>query len=112
MFSRNMCKELHSAHSGVVKIRLLARPYTWRDGMNQGIETTAKMYALYKICKQPPEGTVYTWKLHSWKRFHAEFPGQITVNLFLAVVQAILICPRVNEKYYNRCHYGRPHRTS
>ena len=42
-----MSKELHSTHPGVFKMKSLARTYIWWEGINQEIETTAKMCARY-----------------------------------------------------------------
>ena len=79
-----MLKELHRAHPGVVEMKSLARSCIWRDGIDQDIETTAKMCtSCQNICKQPPKATVHAWEWPS-QPFTSPFMGR----LFLVVVDA------------------------
>ena len=90
-FQETMLKELqHGAHPGV-KMKSLAPSYIWWDGIDQDIETAAKMCtSCQDICKQPPIATVHAWEWTSqlWKRIHIDFAGPFMGHMFLVLVDA------------------------
>ncbi|XP_061167547.1 uncharacterized protein K02A2.6-like [Saccostrea echinata] len=84
-FQKRVLEMFHSAHPGIVRMKLLTRSYVWWPGIDLEIEK------LVKSCS----GCQKTAPLHPlecpsapWKRIHIDFAGPFLGHMFLIVVDA------------------------
>ncbi|XP_046737570.1 uncharacterized protein K02A2.6-like [Diprion similis] len=88
---KDILKELHSSHMGVVKMKQLARNYFWWPYLDEDIENLANSC---KIClENRPEPTKtsltpWQWPSTPWSRIHIDFMGPFHNCMFLIVVDA------------------------
>ena len=84
-------KELHQGHMGVVKMKALARSYTWWPGIDKEIELSAKSCPGCQLVQREPSTVpVHPWEWPSlpWQRIHIDFAGPFLNSMFLVVVDA------------------------
>ena len=89
---------LHSAHPGVVKMKLLARSYVWWPSIDSDIETLARSCAgCQKHQRNPKQAPLHPWEWPStpWKRIHIDFAGPFMDHMFLIAVDAHSKWPEV-----------------
>ena len=89
--SKNLLKELHEAHSGVVRMKALARSIIWWPGLDDDIESIARSCpACAEIANKPAEAPLHTWDLPSapWQRVHLDFAGPFFGHMWLIYVDA------------------------
>lgn len=83
--------ELHTAHTGIVKMKALARSYVWWKNIDSDIED---MVRHCKSCclmqKNPAKVPVHTWEYpkEPWSRIHIDYAGPFMNQYFLIVVDA------------------------
>lgn len=88
---KRILQVLHSVHSGVVKMKALARSYVWWPKMDKEIENEAKAYNLCMENSDNPSRAVlhnWTWPLQPNQRLHADFCGQIDGRMFLVIIDS------------------------
>ncbi|GBO98515.1 Uncharacterized protein K02A2.6 [Eumeta japonica] len=84
-------EELHTAHTGMVKMKALARSYVWWKNIDSDIE---RMVKECKDCclmqKNPVKVPVHIWEYpkEPWSRIHIDYAGPYLNNYFLIVVDA------------------------
>ena len=86
-----MLKLLHSSHSGVVKMKALARSYIWWPGIDLQIEQLSQQCAqCEENARQPTRAPLRPWLFpqEPWKRVHLDYAGPIENRMILVAVDA------------------------
>ena len=84
-------KDLHLAHVGMTRMKMLARSYCWWPKMDQQVE---EVVAGCKTCtenaRNPPSAILHPWEGASrpWSRLHIDHAGPFLGKLFLIVVDS------------------------
>ena len=82
---------LHSTHSGVSRMKALARSYIWWPQMDAEIERAVKNCARCQECQKSPAKAplhLWEWPKCAWFRVHADYAGPIDGMSFLVLVDA------------------------
>ncbi len=90
--------ELHSGHQGVVRMKSLARSYTWWPGIDLDIEhLSRKCSGCQMIQNMPPAVPLHPWDWpeRPWQRIHIDFAGPFMESMFLVIVDAHSKWPEV-----------------
>ena len=88
---KQVLQELHEAHTGVCKMKALARCYVWWPKMDSQIESvTASCESCLANRANPEKSTVHTWETPSgvWERLHIDYAGPFMGCMFLIVSDA------------------------
>ena len=88
----SVINELHESHPGIVKMKSLARCYTWWPSMDKDLEMKGSACRKcqenrnFPMSKQP----LHPWEFPSklWSRLHIDYAGPIDGHMFLVVVDA------------------------
>jgi hypothetical protein len=86
-----LLEELHDSHSGIVRMKALARSYIWWPGMDSDLETMCKNCSSCQLHRKvPPKAPMHPWEWPSrpWTRLHIDFAGPKYGHMFLVVVDA------------------------
>lgn len=93
-------QELHAGHTGVVKMKAMARSYVWWPGMDAQSEQQAKAcHSCQRNQKSPSPSPLHSWPWPEtpWQRIHVNFAGPLEGHMFLVVVDAHLKWPEVQR---------------
>lgn len=88
---RRVVQLLHSDHTGIVKMKGVARSYVWWPGMDADLELAANSCAACRETRNhPPKLTGASWAIPEvpWTRLHADFAGPVEKKMLLIVVDA------------------------
>ena len=88
---KDMLKELHSNHPGIVKMKALARSYVWWPEMDNDIELTVKRCESCQQVRHMPEKVPlhpWEWPEKAWSRLHIDFAGPFLGHMFMVLVDA------------------------
>ena len=91
-------KLLHSEHSGICRMKSVARSYVWWPSIDDHLEQLAKdCSSCQQARNQPAKVKGATWPVPSepWHRIHADFAGPINGKTVLVVVDATTRWPEV-----------------
>ncbi|XP_022829117.1 uncharacterized protein K02A2.6-like isoform X2 [Spodoptera litura] len=91
VFQESICRELHSSHFGVVKMKAEARKRLWFPGVDAELERIAAACGVCSALRPaPPHAPLAPWPLppHPFYRIHIDFLGPIHNNMFLIIVDA------------------------
>ena len=86
-------QELHEGHSGMTKMKSLARMYVWWPNLDKDIDKSVR---LCHHCQEqqpaPPVAPLQPWKWPSrpWTRVHMDFAGPVNGKMILVVIDAHL----------------------
>lgn len=72
-------KELHQGHTGVVRMKAVARSHVWWPTLDKAIEKCAKSCESCQATKNAPAKAPlhpWTWATAPWERIHVDFAGQ------------------------------------
>ena len=86
-----MLKVLHSSHSGVVKMKALARSYIWWPGIDVQIERIAQHYGqCEENARQPTRAPLCPWLFpqEPLSRVHLDYAGPIESRMILVAVDS------------------------
>lgn len=86
-----MLQLLHSSHSGVVKMKALARSYIWWPGIDLQIERIAQHCGqCEENMRQPTRAPLRPWLFpqEPWSRVHLDYAGPIENRMILVAVDA------------------------
>lgn len=84
-------RELHDAHMGINKTKLLARSYVWWPGLDEAVEAMCRACTVCAAVADAPQHHVpqpWPWPQRPWTRLHADFLGPIGGTTYLVVVDA------------------------
>ena len=84
-------QELHEAHTGVSRMKSLARSYFWWPGMDKDIEEMVKACELCgRNQSSPAAAPAHSWEVPSgpWQRIHLDFAGPFMGKMFLIAIDA------------------------
>lgn len=93
-----LLKELHTSHSGVVRMKEIARSYFWWPGLDAEIEEEAKICPdCQNLRKMPQTAPLHPWEFpeEPWQRVHIDFAGPLENNMFFVMVDAHSKWPEV-----------------
>lgn len=86
-----MLQLLHQSHSGMSRMKGLARSYIWWPGMDQDIEKVAQSCEeCHKHQKAPPSAPLHPWEWpeEPWSRIHVDYAGPFLGEMFFLIVCA------------------------
>jgi hypothetical protein len=84
-------EELHQMHTGMVKMKALARGYAWWPCMDEAIEVCCRgCHTCQENLQKPNKAPIHVWEYPSkpWERLHLDFAGPFLGKMFLIVVDA------------------------
>ena len=93
-----LLQELHRDHSGVWKMKAVARSYFWWPGLDKEIERVASSCVECQSVKNaPPSAPLHpwVWPTKPWERVHLDFAGPFQNTTFLVAVDAHSKWPEV-----------------
>ncbi len=86
-----LLKLLHQTHTGMSKMKGLARSYFWWPNMDKDVEREAQ---LCEVCQQygkaPAMAPLHPWEWPTtpWSRIHVDYAGPFQGKMFLVVVDS------------------------
>jgi len=86
-----LLNELHSCHSGIVRMKSLARQYIWWPGIDEEIENICKSCTTCAVNQpNPTSAPLHPWQFpdQPWERLHADLAGPFLGRMWLIVVDA------------------------
>lgn len=108
-----ICKELHSSHFGIVKMKAEARKRLWFPGIDAALEQLAGACTVCAALRPlPPHAPLAPWPLppHPFYRIHLDFLGPFNNQMFLIAVDAYskwVECYGMNTSYGSKAVTGR-----
>ena len=99
VFRQRVMEELHQGHSGVVRMKSLARSHFWWPGVDKDVENLAKTCMACQSVKNAPTKAPlhpWAWPMAPWQRVHVDFAGPFAGKMFLIVVDAHSKWPEVH----------------
>ncbi|XP_054875417.1 uncharacterized protein K02A2.6-like [Amphiprion ocellaris] len=86
-----MLKLLHQTHTGMTKMKGLARSYMWWPGMDQDVERTVQAcHECQAHQKAPAHAPLHPWEWPEspWLTVHVDYAGPFQGEMFLVIVDA------------------------
>ena len=90
--------ELHNSHSGIVRMKAVARSYVWWPGLDKDLEDLVKSCPKCQSCRNQPAAAPlhpWLWPTKPWERVHIDYAGPIDGKMMLVVVDAHSKWPEV-----------------
>ena len=87
----HVLNELHEAHTGASKMKMLARAYVWWPKLGSDIEQLAKNCThCQATSSSPPKAPLHPWEwpIQPWSRLHLDFAGPFLGSMYLVLVDA------------------------
>ncbi|KAG1937540.1 retrotransposable element [Pimephales promelas] len=84
-------KQLHQAHTGMSRMKGLARSYMWWPGMDQDVERVVQNCEVcQRFRKAPAQAPLHPWEWPSspWERLHVDYAGPFLERMFLILVDS------------------------
>ena len=91
-------EELHTGHTGIVRMKALARSHVWWPGVEKQIEEMVQKCESCQCLRNKPAPAAlhpWTWPTHPWQRLHIDFAGPFLGKSFLIIVDAHSKWPEV-----------------
>ncbi|XP_031343921.1 uncharacterized protein K02A2.6-like [Photinus pyralis] len=88
---KEVLKEIHSTHMGIVKSKSLTRSFVWWPSCDKNVEEFCKnCLACSKHRNSPPKAEVIEWPKteQPWERVHIDFFGPLHNKMFMIVVDS------------------------
>lgn len=88
---KRILEELHSAHTGIVRMKALARSYVyWKRIDNDIEEITRNCKGCSAFRSEPRKVPIHPWEYpkYPWQRLHIDYAGPFMNTYFLLVVDA------------------------
>ena len=85
-----LLQDLHSEHTGIVRMKRMARRYLWRPKLDKEIEEAVNSCnTCQENASAPSKATGnWSWPAGPWKRLHLDFAGPYMGQMFLGIVAA------------------------
>ena len=86
-----LLQELHACHSGIARMKTLARMFVWWPGLDADIEAYVKKCITCQSQRPaPPAAPIRPWSWPStpWSRLHLDLAGPFLGHMFLILVDA------------------------
>ena len=83
--------ELHDTHTGITKMKSLARSFVWWQGMDAQVEKLVKSCAVCQESRPSPAPALlhpWEWPSEPCNRLHIDFAGPFLNHMFMVVVDA------------------------
>ena len=82
--------DLHSEHTGMVRMKRMARQYVWWPNIDSQIEETVRQCTPCQENAKKPTQTqgVWSWPAGPWRRIHLDFAGPFLGKMFLVLVDS------------------------
>ena len=95
---------LHETHSGIVRMKSLARQHVWWPHIDEEVEAIAK--SCPECCStrpSPPSAPLHPWQFpeRSWQRLHIDLAGPLHNKMWLVVTDAHSKWPEVFDMNAN-----------
>ena len=87
-YQKDMLEELHAGHTGIVRMKELARSYLWWPNIDQEIEQTVRNCASCQQVRKPPAIAPlapWLWPSNPWHRIHIDYAQDENGHYFIAV---------------------------
>jgi hypothetical protein len=88
---KDILKELHVSHPGMVKMKSLARIHIWWPGIDKDIERMVRECESCQSVRNNPSATLlhpWSWPDGPWKRIHVDYAGPFQGSMFMVIVDA------------------------
>ena len=86
-----LLNELHECHTGIKRMKALARSYLRWPGLDAGIELNVRSCGVcQEHSKLPANANLHTWEWpgKAWHRVHIDYAGPFEGNMILVIVDA------------------------
>ncbi|XP_011883681.1 PREDICTED: uncharacterized protein K02A2.6-like [Vollenhovia emeryi] len=95
---KQILRELHEGHFGIVRMKHLAREYVWWNQIDKDIEEISKNCANCNRFKNDPPKISHLWEQAEvpFERIHADFAGPFLGHNFLILVDAYTKWPLIH----------------
>ena len=93
-----LLEELHKGHSGMVRMKSVARSYFWWPGLESDIQKCARACTACQANKySPAKAPLHTWSWPSspWERIHVDYAGPMNNKMFLLILDAYSKWPEI-----------------
>ena len=83
-------KEVHETHTGMSKMKSLARSSIWWSGMDSDIEQYVNKSSSCQETAPPPTAQLHPWEWPAspWSRLHFDFTGPFQDHMYLVIMDA------------------------
>ena len=95
---RRVLDSLHTNHSGITRMKAIARSHFWWKGLDGDIEAMGKScYACQSNQSSPATAPLHPWIWPDapWRRIHIDFAGPFLGHMFFVIVDAHSKWPEV-----------------
>ncbi|XP_060780909.1 uncharacterized protein K02A2.6-like [Neoarius graeffei] len=95
---KTVLQQLHAGHSGIVRMKELARSFFWWPGVDREIESVAKCcHTCQRVRNIPQLAPLHPWEFpeEPWQRVHVDFVGPVEGQMLLVAVDAHSKWPEV-----------------
>ena len=86
-----MLEEIHIGHTGIVKMKSVARMHVWWPQIDRDIEESVSRCAqCQENSKDPAKAPIHHWEEpgEPWKRIYVDFAGLFEGSMWLILVDA------------------------
>ncbi|XP_031354229.1 uncharacterized protein K02A2.6-like [Photinus pyralis] len=91
-------QQLHSVHSGITKMKMIARNYVYWHGIDRDIENIAKSCAVCaKMQSDPVKVPIHSWEKPDapWQRLHIDYAGPKDGKFYFVIIDSHSNWPEV-----------------
>lgn len=95
---QRVLQTLHEGHTGIVKMKGLARSFVWWETIDRDIETECKSCpGCQAVSNEPPSAPLHRWEYpqQPWQRLHVDFAGPFRGHNYLVVADAYSKWPEI-----------------
>ncbi|XP_058456779.1 uncharacterized protein K02A2.6-like [Malaya genurostris] len=99
MFRRRILQQFHRGHSGMVRMKAIARSFVFWPGIDNDIEDFVKHCTPCLLAaKTPTKTTLESWPIPAkpWSRIHIDYAGPVDGVYFLIIVDPFSKWPEIH----------------
>ena len=78
--------ELHKSHTGIARMKAVARSYVWWPGLDGDLESLVKSCTKCQSCRSTPAVAPldpWLWPTQPWQHIHIDYAGPIDGKMML-----------------------------